>query len=297
MDNTTIATTATRVAAKSIFKLKKYAPEILTGVGIVGVVAAGVIASRATLKLEPILENARDGLETVEGLTDAGKYETKQDRAKELAVVYTNAGIDLIKLYGPAVTLAAGSVACILGAHGIMRQRNATLLVAYTALESTYNKYRERVIEELGVDQERDIFAGIREEEIEDEKGKKKIVARIEDEGSALYAKMFSKETNPNWEPDALQNRYFLESVQTSANDLLHSRGFVFLNEIYADLGYEPTHQGQIVGWIRGEGDNYIDFGMHDITNEAKRAFILGHEKSVLLDFNVDGPILNRVKF
>lgn len=295
MDKTAIATTATRVTAKGIFKLKKYAPEILTGVGLVGVVAAGVIASRATLKLEPILENARDGIETVEGLTEAGKYETKQDRAKELAVVYTNAGIDLIKLYGPAVTLAAGSIACILGAHGIMKQRNATLLVAYKALESTYSKYRERVIEELGVDQERDIFANIREDEFEDEKGKKKVVARIDGEPLGVYAKIFEKGSNANWTPDAHQNRMFLEAVQQGVNDLLHSRGHVFLNEVYTELGYDHTQPGQLVGWVRGNGDNYIDFGIHEFENEKKREFILGHEKSVILDFNVDGTIIDLI--
>jgi hypothetical protein len=68
----------------------------------------------------------------------------------------------------------------------------------------------------------------------------------------------------------------------------------VFLNEVYEGLGMERCQMGQHVGWLkagRSRGDGFIDFGIYDIFDESKRAFVNGFEPVALLDFNVDGPI------
>lgn len=298
MDKTTITT----FAAKSLFKLKKYSPEILTGVGVVGVVTAGIFASKATLKLEPIVNETNANLDLVRHKTENKSYESKNDRVRDLTIIYRTAALDLVKLYGPSVSLGLGAIGCILGAHGIMRKRNASLLVAYKTLESVYTKYRGRVQEELGADQERDIYAEIRESEVEDEKGKKKVIAKLGTAGSSMYARFFD-EDNDNWEKNPNLSRYFLEAVQQQMNDKLWADGFVFLNDVYKELGIPLAPEGQFVGWILpkdsvipGEmGDGYIDFGIHEFKNEAKREFILGHENSILLDFNVDGEIWDKI--
>ena len=106
MDKTTITT----FAAKSLFKLKKYSPEILTGVGVVGVVTAGIFASKATLKLEPIVNETNANLDLVRHKTENKSYESKNDRVRDLTIIYRTAALDLVKLYGPSVSLGLGAI-------------------------------------------------------------------------------------------------------------------------------------------------------------------------------------------
>ena len=93
----------------------------------------------------------------------------------------------------------------------------------------------------------------------------------------------------------------FLKSEQNYANDRLKARGYLFLNEVYERLGIPPTKAGQIVGWVydpnnpNHNGDNYVDFGLYNIHKEKTRDFVNGYEEVILLDFNVDGPILDRI--
>ena len=90
----------------------------------------------------------------------------------------------------------------------------------------------------------------------------------------------------------------FLIQKQRYANDLLKSKGYLFLNDALEMIGADRTRAGQVVGWIYDEknpnGDNYVDFGIDNIYREASRRFVNGIERSVLLDFNVDGEILNK---
>lgn len=109
------------------------------------------------------------------------------------------------------------------------------------------------------------------------------------------YARFFD-EGCPGWNKDSEYNLMFLKQQQMYANDLLKKRGHIFLNEIYDMLGIPRTKAGAVVGWVYDEnnpiGDNYINFG---ITDERNANFVNGYEKSVLLDFNVDGNILDRI--
>ena len=109
------------------------------------------------------------------------------------------------------------------------------------------------------------------------------------------YARWFD-ETCMAWTNDQESNLYFLEMQQNYANELLKARKHIFLNEIYDMLGIPRTRAGQVVGWVYDEknpiGDNFINFGLYD---EHNVKFINGYEKSVLLDFNVDGDILDRI--
>ena len=108
------------------------------------------------------------------------------------------------------------------------------------------------------------------------------------------YAKFFD-EFNPNWQNDPEYNLMFLKSQQQYANDLLKARGRLFLNEVYDMLGIERTKAGQVVGWTYNmknpTGDNFVDFGIYDMSKERVRAFVNGYEPSILLDFNVDGNV------
>ena len=80
-------------------------------------------------------------------------------------------------------------------------------------------------------------------------------------------------------------------------NEKLLAQGHVYLNEVYDALGIPRSKAGQIVGWVYNPdnpvGDNYIDFGIYQTNRAVARDFVNGYEKVILLDFNVDGNILD----
>ena len=101
------------------------------------------------------------------------------------------------------------------------------------------------------------------------------------------YAVLFDS-TNVNWSNDMSSNWLFLKCTETYANDLLKSRGTIFLNDVYGMLGFERTQTGQVVGWHYAKenpiGDNEVIFGVQ------------GSDNSITIDFNVDGSVINYLK-
>lgn len=303
-----ITTGLSKMTGKTGLVLQKHSPEILLGVGIAGTVASAVLACRATLKVEAVLDNHREKVDKIhecwqkvqDGDIDISAY-SEQDKKKDLVVTYTQTTVDFIKLYGPAVTLGVASLACIISGHGIMKKRNIALMAAYKAVEEGFSAYRKRVIEEHGEEADYMYKHGLRKQEIveaayTDENGvkhkaEKKEVFVQDPNNPSIYAKFFD-ESCAQWSKNPEYNLMFLRAQQNYYNDMLKSRGHVFLNEVYDALGIERTQAGAQVGWVIGpEGDNYIDFGIFDGENPRARAFVNGYERSILLDFNVDGVI------
>lgn len=292
-----IKSAGVKTLGRSALLLKKHSPEILTAVGIAGVVTASVMASRATLKLEPVVDKIHNGKDYSKSMLEDEHFPeyTKEVHTKEIAKVYVHGAIDLGKLYGPSVTLGVSSIACIIAAHGIMRRRNVALVAAYKAVETSFAEYRKRVIAEVGEEKEQDIRIG-RQEVIEiDENGKKKKMTRVDPNSISAYARFFD-EYSENWSKTPEYNLLFLKAQQNYANDLLKARGHIFLNEVYDMIGIPRTQAGQVVGWVISKnGDNFIDFGVYDFNNEGSHLFVNGHEQSILLDFNVDGVIYDLI--
>lgn len=118
-----------------------------------------------------------------------------------------------------------------------------------------------------------------------------------EDQAYSVYARFFD-EASPCWTKDSEQNLMFLKQQEQYANDKLKQQGYLFLNEVYDMLGMPCTKAGQVVGWILEEnnplGDNIIDFGLYK--SDGSRRFVNGYERTVLVDPNVDGNILDRIK-
>ncbi|WNN94562.1 hypothetical protein SEA_LEWANDO_59 [Arthrobacter phage Lewando] len=286
---------ASQLVGRSGLVLKKYSPQILITVGVAGVVTAGVLACRATLKVEDVVQKAEEGKKAAKDLKHektAEEYPSSQYN-KDMAGVYGTFAWDLAKLYGPSLTLAGLSVGCILTAHGIQSKRIVALGAAYKASEQTVAELRKRIAEEFGDDAEQDIRTGVKTEVRTNEEGKEETVHHFTSAGVSQYARLFD-ETNKNWTKDPEYNLVFLRGQEAYANQRLRVYGHVFLNEIYDALGMPRTKAGQVVGWKLGnEGDNIIDFGIYDLQRRAARNFVNGEEDSILLDFNVDGDILN----
>lgn len=281
--------------AKGLFTVKKYSPEILTTVGIAGMVGTVILAARATLKLEDIVEWAEANKRILDAREITEEY-TERDRLKDYAHLYIHILLELSKLYGPSVILGVSSIASILGAHGIMRRRNVALLAVVKTLETSFNEYRKRVIEEFGEEKDRDFRLGLRDEEVVDEETGKKTTRKVRDPNThSRYSRFFDDQSSV-WTKDAVYNQFIVTQAQNYFNDLLKVQGFVFLSDVYVKLGFPQTEESRIVGWLMGgDGDNYIDFGVYNIDDDRKRAFVNNNERSILLDFNVDGVISDKI--
>lgn len=283
---------------KAVFAVKNINPTVLTVVGIGGAVTAAVMASRATLKLQPKLDDLALKLETVELMkedTTLSGERTYTDQALTgLKVrVLTAHSIDLVKLYGPALIVGTISIAAISGGHVILLNRNTALAGALSATEKAFSSYRKAVIGEIGEEREREIRSSKSVEQLSDTKAGTVVdVASVSDD-KAPYARVFD-ESNRYWDRNSSYNKVFLTTQQEYANQRLQRHGYLLLNDIYYALGFPKTSAGAIVGWAVGEGDGYVDFGMWDFSGPygaQREAFANGDEKSVWLDFNVAGPV------
>lgn len=305
MNKAELVSKATLAFGKTKFKLQKHSPEILIVTGIVGTVVSAVMACKATLNVPEIMEEHKDALNEVH--ENPENLPVEQVR-KETAMVFVRTGVKFVKVYAPSVILGSLSIASILASNDILRKRNVALGAAYATLNQSFNEYRNRVIERFGDKVDKELKYGLQSKKVEvtevdpetdKEKKKKETIEISNGVVASPYAKFFD-ESSRCWEKDAELNLMFLRREQAYWNDKLRARGYVFLNEVYERLDIPTTRAGQCVGWIynpdRPNGDNYIDFGMYDITREPTREFVNGLERVILLDFNVDGVILDKIE-
>ena len=278
------------LAYKGAGLAQRYAPEILTALGVAGVATSTVLIAKQTLRLEVTIDEAEQRI--------ARAHADKANGEDNLAVVkaYMANTSDMVKLYGAPVMLSVASIASILAAHGIMRRRNAALVAAYGVLETAFANYRERVREAIGEDREQELYVGARETTEVSESGKKTVKKDLSGGPKSPYALLFD-ESNIYWEPEAGTNKTFLLIKQQHLNDMLNVKGYLFLNEVHRALGFPDTKAGQIVGWIADttKGDGYVDLGIFEPITDVKRDFINGHERNIWLNPNVDGPIIDKL--
>ena len=307
MDKADILNKASRTFYKTGFKLKKHSPTILAVAGTVGVITSGVMACKATTKLSTIIDEHHDNVDEIHDYIEengfSDKY-TEKDSNKDLTIVYAQTGVKLVKLYAPSVILGTVSLAAMLGSNHILRKRNIALTAAYTTAAKTFRTYRDRVVDRFGEGLDEELRYGIKTKEIEetvtDEKGKEKKVKKTVDvvniEDIDGYSRLFY-EGNPGWDNDPRFTRMYLLSQLKYANTLLKKRGYLTLNEVYKMLGFSLIPDGQIMGWFYDEEHpNTVDFGILDTNDEMMIRFFNGDEKAVLLKFNINGNILDKIK-
>ena len=292
------------------FKIKKASPEIMVVAGVVGVVTSTVMACKATTKVNDILEETRKQVDDVHNVLDSDIVTEEEynndDAKKDLAIIYAQTGVKLIKLYAPSVIVGALSITGILASHKILKKRNVALTAAYATIDRSFKEYRGRVVERFGKELDRELRYNIKAQEIEEktvdkdgnETIEKKTISVVDPNMYSDYARIFDN-GSMGWTKDPEYNLMFLKLQQNQANDRLRAQGYLFLNDVYDMLGIPRTKAGQIVGWIYDKenpvGDNFVDFGIYDIYNEKACDFVNGRERSIVLDFNVDGNILDMI--
>lgn len=303
----------TKALGKIRFGVKKHSPEILVVTGIVGLVGAGVLACRATTKVQSILDEKCRQLTNVAELRYVAEQSpeenkedyTEEDATKDRLIIKSKCALKIAGLYAPAVGVATASVISILAGHNILRKRSAALAAAYATVESSFNEYRKRVAERFGEDVDNELKFGVKAKQITetvtDENGKekhvKKTVNAANDKlGGSPYAFIFDKQTSPAvYEDDTDFMLLRLRNEQQYANDVLTTRGYLSLNEVLERLGLKTSKMGQIVGWAydydNPSGDNFVDFGVKELDVDT----IDGTEKKIVLDFNCQGNILDLI--
>lgn len=304
-----ITSKMTRAFGKTKLTVKKYSPEILIVAGVVGTVTSAVMACRATMKLDSVLADGKSKIDAVHDYVESHGYSeeySEDDVKKDLTIGYTKAAVEVAKLYAPSVILGTLSITAILTSNNILRKRNISLAAAYAAVNTSFKEYRGRVVDRFGKEVDRELRYNIKSKEIEttvvDENNNATTVTEtvktpdpstIDDTAKIWY------EGQPGWSKDPEFNLMYLKKQQAYATDLLKHQGYLFLNDVYEILGFPKTAAGQQIGWIYDEknpiGDNFVDFGIYDMSSEQKVNFVNGYERSILLEFNHDGNILKYI--
>ena len=280
----------TRLAGRAGLVLSKHAPTILTAAGTAGFIGTTILASKATLKVEETISEETALLVKVHEAHEAGKLEDK-DALHDKAILYTRMTTKLAKLYAPALILGAASIVSLATGHGIMLKRNASLAAAYAAVDQAFKTYKKKVESKFGKDAVIDALVSTAEEDLTKNELTMEAIAAVD--GVSPYGVIFD-ETNNNWSADEDLSMLHLKCQQQYANDILQTRGHIFLNEVYKMLGFPHTPAGAVTGWVKGNGDDFVDFNIFEGTFEGEDEKGRTVTKWAL-DFNVDGVMYDKI--
>lgn len=307
MKMNSVMANVSRFAAKAKFKLGKHSPEILMVVGAVGAVTSTVMACKATLKINDILAAHTSTVATIHDVQDGkavireGETYTEEDAKKDLTTTYVQTGLKLVKLYAPSVILGALSLGCMFGSNHILQKRNAALTAAYVTLDKAFGDYKERVTERFGDRVQSELEHGIKAVEVEskvvNEDGTEETIKSYVDEVDGAHSPydLIFDEMIDEWQPDAQYNKWHLAQVEDTANRRLRTQGYLFLNDVYRMIGRYNSGamivkpEGQIVGWLYDPNNenlqNCVKLGLDKMQGD----------RNVVLHFNVDGPIIDKI--
>lgn len=288
---------------------KANAPHIALGAGLALGVVSIVFACKQTLKAGDILDrhNAEiDKIEEAKKVADEGEY-TESDIKKDTILVWRGTIKDMAKCYAVPAGIGVASVGLILIGYGVLNSRFGGATAALGLTQSMFSKYRSRVVEDQGVEKDRQYLYGsvikkkaIEVEETDPETGKvkkKKVDAEFIDIDVDLQTGAIRVFSDVN--PDGSRNYEWSDNIDICLATLrakqnywaerLEARGHIFLNEVAIDVGLNPTQAGQVLGWTWKPGRDPIDFGLGDYSDPQVRRFINGRSDCLILHFNIDG--------
>lgn len=240
--------------------VSKHSPEILTGLGIAGMLSTVILAVKATPKALQIIDDIKTG-ENKEHLTPVETVKATW------------------KCYVPAATFGAVSTVCLIGAVSVSSRRYAALATAYKISETAYNEYREKVVETIGEKKEETIKDAINKDRIE--------------KNPVTTNDVIVTGTGKTLCYDHLSSRYFesdIDKIKRAENELnkrmLHEiTGSVSLNEFYDEIGLSRTPLGESMGWNAMRGLIDIHFGSQ-IADDGRPCIVIDHNVDPIYDYD-----------
>lgn len=224
------------VVAKGVrLWVSRHTPEILTGLGIAGMVTTTVLAVQATPKALRLIEERREALEL--------DYDEKLPAVETIKAAW--------KPYIPAVVTGGVSVACLIGASSVNLRRNAALAAAYHLSETALSEYKEKVIETIGERKEKTVRDKIDKDHVEKNPPRNNEIIITGDGDTLCY--------------DHHSGQYFkssidkLKKIENELNSRLLREDYISLNDLYDELGLPFTQVGEDLGWHVSKG--LIEFG------------------------------------
>lgn len=255
-----------KAVKKVQMEMAKRSPEILTGIGIAGMITTTVLAVKATPKAIRMLEVERD---LKKGASDWNE---------DISLTPIETVKATWKCYIPAVVTGTISIACLIGAGSVHTRRTAALATAYKLSETALSEYKEKVIETIGEKKEQIIKEKIDKDHV-DKKPVSKSEVIITKKGNTLCY-------------DYLSDRYFesdidqIKKVENALNkQILHDLcGYVSLNEFYDELGLNHIGVGDDIGW---NVDRLIDIRISSqIADDGRPCIVVCHENAPFYEYN-----------
>ena len=242
--------TLARAAKDLKVAVHKHSPEILTGIGIAGMVTTTVLAVRATPKALILIEQKKDELDV--------------DKLHPVEAIKTT-----WKCYIPSAAIGTASIFCLIGASSVNLRRNTALATAYALSESTLRDYQKKVVEEIGEKKEKRVREAVTKEEIERNPVSKNEII-ITGSGDALCYDMMCK-------------RYFksnidkLRKVENDLNRRMRTENHISLNEFYNEIGLDDVGAGQDLGWSIDRDYIKLEFDSH-LSEDGTPCLVVGFE-------------------
>ncbi len=238
--------------------ISKRSPEILTGIGIAGMITTTVMAVRATPKALALIEDKK-----IENDTD------KLTPVETIKATWT--------CYIPAAVTGTLSVACLIGANSVNARRNAALATAYTLSESALKEYQEKVIETIGEKKEQTVRDAIAKDKIDRDPVSSKEVIITEKGNTLCY--------------DSISGRYFksdidkLKKVENELNRRMRDEMYISLNEFYYEIGLNPISIGDDLGWNIDHGYIELNFSSQ-LADEGTPCLVIDYRVAPRYEYN-----------
>lgn len=302
--------------SKVAMKAQKNAPTLLTVGGLLLIGGGAILTWRAALKTRDVMEERIEKLADQQEVIDTHpEAYTEEQQAHDRQIINIQTGFEIAKTVMPPIVMFAAGAFCIGKGHSVLSKRYAAATGALNTVTTLFDEYRNKVVEDQGKDKDLFYRYGINTEKVPtdeiDDDGKKHKVKKDVHVSDGLHAGSedidlsyaFFDESSPNWEKNAYYNLEFIDGKLKAFQRFLDIHGWITMDRVLEGLGIwfpqgDPRNQiAHQIGWIKNGkiSGGHIDFGIFNVLDDAKRAFVNGYEPSVLLEFNHDGYILDKI--
>ena len=242
--------------------VSKRSPEILTGLGIAGMISTTVLAVQATPKAIELINQAED----VKFDNGHGEPLTVSEKVK---VAW--------KPYIPAAITGVASISCIIGASSVHAKRNAAIAAAYNLSQTALTEYKEKVVETIGEKKEQAIKDKIAKDKIKKDPVSKSEVI-VTGKGNTLCY-------------DAFNSRYFysdIDQIKRAINELnriMLNQMYVSLNDFYDELNLKHSGNGDELGWKLDDGFIEVDFSSQ-LSDDGRPCLVIEYMVAPRYDYS-----------